>query len=137
LHEEEALMPEQQTVEREITVPVPAEEAWELVTERRHLEQWLAPEVEIEVRDGGGVRVVGDDGVERTGTVELVEAPNRLRFTWETDEEGPTIVEISVSPIEDGSRIGIVEREPLRIEAAGRNVVELPVVRHEPMLLAA
>jgi uncharacterized protein YndB with AHSA1/START domain len=130
-------MSEKQTVEREITVPMGPEEAWDLVTRREHLEQWLAPEVEIDVRDGGDVRVVGDDGVERTGTVELVDAPNRLRFTWETGEERPTIVEISVSPIEDGTRIGVVEREPIRIEAAGDNVVQLRRLRDEPVLLAA
>ena len=88
-------MSEEQSVEREITVPVAPEEAWELVTERRHLERWLAPEVDIDLRDGGDVRVVGDDGVERTGTVELIDAPSRLRFTWEAEREGPTIVEIS------------------------------------------
>ena len=80
-------MSEEQSVEREITVPVAPEEAWELVTERRHLERWLAPEVDIDLRDGGDVRVVGDDGVERTGTVELIDAPSRLRFTWEAERE--------------------------------------------------
>jgi uncharacterized protein YndB with AHSA1/START domain len=128
---------EEQTVEREITVPVPPEEAWELVTERRHLERWLAPEVDIDVRHGGDVRIVGDDGVERTGTVELVEAPNRLRFTWEAGDDGPTIVEINVSPIEDGTRIGVVEREPLRIEAVAPNVVSLRSAGPDTLLLAA
>ena len=131
-------MSEEQSVEREITVPVAPEEAWGLVTERRHLERWLAPEVDIDLRDGGDVRVVGDDGVERTGTVELIDAPSRLRFTWEAEREGPTIVEISLSPIEDGTRIGIVEREPLRVDAVAGNVVPLrPTPAAGPLLLAA
>jgi uncharacterized protein YndB with AHSA1/START domain len=129
-------MSEDQTVEREITVPLPPDEAWELVTEREHLEQWLAPEVDIDVRRGGDVRVVGDDGVERTGTVELVDAPNRLRFTWEAGEDGPRIVEINVSPIEDGTRIGIIEREPLHVEAIAGNVIPLRAA-HSPMVLLA
>lgn len=127
---------EGQTIEREITVPVEPERAWELVTEREHLEQWLAPEVEIDVRRGGGVRVVDDEGVERTGTVELVDAPRRLRFTWESEDADLTVVEISVSPIEEGARIGVVEREPIHVEAAG-SVIPLRRRDHGPVLLAA
>ena len=51
-------------VEREITVPVPPDEAWTLVTDAEELQRWLAPEVEIDLRDGGEVRIVGDDGSE-------------------------------------------------------------------------
>ena len=94
-------------VEREITVPVPPDEAWSLVTDAEELQRWLAPEVEIDLRDGGEVRIVGDDGGERRGTVELVEAPRRLRFAWTAPDGDPSIVEISVDPDEEGSRIRV------------------------------
>ena len=35
-------MSDEGTVEREITVPVDPERAWELVTEPEHLERWFA-----------------------------------------------------------------------------------------------
>ena len=51
-------------VEREITVPVEPERAWELITEPEHLERWFAERVELEPTPGAPVRVVGDDGGE-------------------------------------------------------------------------
>jgi uncharacterized protein YndB with AHSA1/START domain len=134
---EEVGMDDERAVEREITLPVPPDEAWELVTDREHLQRWLAPEVDIDVRRGGDVRIVEDDGEERTGTVELVDAPNRLRFVWETARDDLTVVEITVSPDEGGSRIAITEREPFLVEAVAGTVV--PLVRRPagPLALAA
>src|SRR4029078_5960125 len=111
-------------VEREITVPVPPEEAWTLVTDAEELQRWLAPEVEIDLRDGGEVRVVGEDGDERRGTVELVDAPRRLRFAWTAPDGDPSIVEISVAPEEDGSRIRESERPGVEPGGAARLLVE-------------
>ena len=130
-------MDDERAIEREITLPVPPEEAWELVTDREHLERWLAPEVDIDMRRGGDVRIVEDDGEERTGTVELVDAPNRLRFVWETEGDELTVVEITVSPDEGGSRIAITEREPFLVEAVARTVVPLPRRPAGPLALAA
>jgi uncharacterized protein YndB with AHSA1/START domain len=124
-------------VEREITVPVDPENAWKLVTEPEHLEQWLAPEVELEPQPGGGVRVVESDETERRGVVEVVDAPRRLHFVWRVEPDGePTTVEITVVPDGEGSRIEIVERELERIDAAGVVSVEFGA-RSEPLLLAA
>ena len=125
-------------VEREITVPVPPDEAWTLVTDAEELQRWLAPEVEIDLRDGGEVRIVGDDGSERRGTVELVEAPRRLRFAWTAPDGDPSIVEISVDPEEDGSRIRVSERPVVEPVAAIGVVLEFPVSRTRgPLALAA
>jgi len=134
---EEVRMDDERAIEREITLPVPPEEAWELVTDRDHLRRWLAPEVDIDMRRGGDVRIVEDDGEERTGTVELVDAPNRLRFVWETEGDELTVVEITVSPDEGGSRIAITEREPFLVEAVARTVVPLPRRPAGPLALAA
>ena len=115
-------------VEREITVPVPPDEAWSLVTDAEELQRWLAPEVEIDLRDGG----------ERRGTVELVEAPRRLRFAWTAPDGDPSIVEISVDPDEDGSRIRVSERPVVEPVAAIGVVLEFPVSRTRgPLALAA
>ena len=82
-------MSDEGTVEREITVPVDPERAWELVTEPEHLEQWFAERVELDPTPGAPVRVVGDDGGERHGVVEEVDAPRRLRFVWYAPPDGP------------------------------------------------
>ena len=130
-------MPDDTSVEREITVPVDPERAWQLVTEPEHLEQWFAERVELDPTPGAPVRVVGDDGGERHGVVEEVEAPRRLRFTWYAPPDGPpSTVEIEVTPEREGSRISVVERELVTIEA----VAQIPVIRSSgrgPLALAA
>jgi uncharacterized protein YndB with AHSA1/START domain len=107
-------------VEREITVPVDPERAWELITDPDHLEQWFAERVELDLTPGSPVRVVGDDGGERHGVVEEVDAPRRLRFVWYEPPDGPpSSVEIEVTPLDGGSRISVIERELLTIDAVG------------------
>jgi len=130
-------MSDDTSVEREITVPVDPERAWRLVTEPEHLEQWFAEQVEIDPTPGAPVRVVGDDGGERHGVVEEVDAPRRLRFTWYTPPDGPpSTVEIEVTPERDGSRISVVERELILIDAVAELGVEGAIGR-EPLALAA
>ena len=130
-------MSDDTSVEREITVPVDPERAWRLVTEPEHLEQWFAERVEIDPTPGAPVRVVGDDGDERHGVVEEVEAPRRLRFTWYAPPDGPpSTVEIEVTPERDGSRISVVERELVMIDAVAHIRVEGATGR-EPLALAA
>ncbi len=130
-------MPDDTSVEREITVPVDPERAWRLVTEPEHLEQWFAERVELDPTPGAPVRVVGDDGGERHGVVEEVDAPRRLRFTWYAPPDGPpSTVEIEVTPEREGSRISVIERELITIDA----VSQIPVARsagREPLALAA
>jgi len=124
-------------VAREITVPVDPERAWELVTEPAHLEQWFAERVELDPTPGSPVRVVGDDGGERHGVVEEVDAPRRLRFVWYEPPDGPpTSVEIEVTPIRDGSRISVIERELIMIDAVG-SLLTTPAQPPDLLALAA
>jgi uncharacterized protein YndB with AHSA1/START domain len=130
-------MSDDTSVEREITVPVDPERAWRLVTEPEHLEQWFAERVEIDPTPGAPVRVVGDDGGERHGVVEEVDAPRRLRFTWYAPPDGPpSTVEIEVTPEQDGSRISVIERELILIDAVAQISVTGATGR-EPLALAA
>jgi uncharacterized protein YndB with AHSA1/START domain len=108
-------------VEREITVPVDPERAWRMVTEPEHLEQWFAERVELDPIPGSPVRVVSDDGAERHGVVEEVDAPRRLRFVWYAPPDGPpSSVEIEVVPDQGGSRISVIERELIAIDAVSQ-----------------
>jgi uncharacterized protein YndB with AHSA1/START domain len=126
-------------VEREISVPVDPDRAWRLVTESEHLERWFADRVELEPTPGAPVRVVADDGGERHGVVEEVDAPRRLRFTWYAPPDGPpSSVEIEVTPEHGGSRISITERELVTVEAVAQIEVEVEAwAEHGPLALAA
>jgi uncharacterized protein YndB with AHSA1/START domain len=114
-------MADDTAVEREITVPVDPERAWRMVTEPEHLEQWFAERVELDPIPGSPVRVVSDDGAERHGVVEEVDAPRRLRFVWYAPPDGPpSSVEIEVVPDAGGSRISVIERELIAIDAVSQ-----------------
>ena len=84
--------------------------------EPAELERWLAPDVELDLREGGDVFVRDDDGRERHGTVVTVEPPQRLVYTWDTDGI-ETTVEIALDPLPDGTRIRISESAETRLLA--------------------
>ena len=95
-------------VERETQVEASPEEVWEALTDDDRLSEWLAPEVELDPTEGGEIAVRdGDD--ERTGTVETVEEPERLTFTWTRPGEGESFVEFTIEALPGGTRVRVVE----------------------------
>jgi uncharacterized protein YndB with AHSA1/START domain len=95
-------------VERETLVEASPDEVWEALTDEDRLEEWLAPEVELDPVEGGEIAVRdGDD--ERTGTVETVEENERLAFTWSRPGEGESFVEFTIEALPGGSRVTVVE----------------------------
>jgi uncharacterized protein YndB with AHSA1/START domain len=98
----------------ELTVPASAEDTWEALTEPERLADWLAEDAELELRPGGELTVRVDDE-ERSGFFEEVEPPRRLVFWWGPDGEEPTRVEIELEPVDDGTRVLVVESRPLRV----------------------
>ena len=96
------------SVEREVVLPAPVEEVWEAVSEPDELEAWLADDVELELEEGGALEVSWDDGSRRSGTIERVEAPERLSWRWAEDGDA-TLVEIALEPVEGGTLIRVSE----------------------------
>jgi uncharacterized protein YndB with AHSA1/START domain len=111
-------------VEREVTVPAAPDEVWRMLTEPGGLSGWLADEAEIDVRPGGDVRFRMTDGEERTGFVEEADAPARLALWWSAGDEDATRVEFALEPVEEGTRVTVVESRPLRaLDLYGADVV--------------
>jgi uncharacterized protein YndB with AHSA1/START domain len=100
-----------QTVERTILLDAAPEEVWEALTDETALSEWLAPEVELEPREGGELRCRYEDGEERRGEVELVEEAERLAFRWWRPGAGPSRVELIVEAVADGTRLTVVESQ--------------------------
>src|SRR5829696_9635932 len=95
-------------VERETTIEASPEEVWEALTDEDRLEEWMAPEVELDPTEGGEISVRdGDD--HRTGTVETVEEAERFAFTWSRPGEGESFVEFTIEALPGGSRVTVVE----------------------------
>jgi uncharacterized protein YndB with AHSA1/START domain len=107
---------ESECVEREIVLPVEPETAWEVACEPDGLREWLAPEVELDLRPGGEGLFRWEDGSEREAVVESVEPGERVVFHWRAPEHADdpvrgltTRVEISLEPVEGGTRVLVVE----------------------------
>src|SRR5215203_4853749 len=95
-------------VERETLVEASPEEIWEALIEEDRLEEWLAPQVELDPVEGGEI-AVRDGDEERTGTVETVEEQQRFAFTWSRPGEGESFVEFTIEALPGGSRVTVVE----------------------------
>jgi uncharacterized protein YndB with AHSA1/START domain len=95
-------------VERETLVEASPEEVWEALTDEGRLEEWMAPEVELDPVEGGEIAVRdGDD--QRSGTVQTVEEHERFAFTWSRPGEGESFVEFTIEALPGGSRVTVVE----------------------------
>src|SRR6266550_2015653 len=95
-------------VERETMVEASPEEVWEALTDEDRLEEWLAPDVELDPVEGGEI-AVGDGAERRTGTVETLEESERFAFTWSRPGEGESFVEFTIEALPGGSRVIVVE----------------------------
>jgi uncharacterized protein YndB with AHSA1/START domain len=107
-------------VERETMVEATPEEVWEALTDEDRLEEWLAPDIDLDPVEGGEIAVRdGDD--ERAGTVETVEEHERFAFTWSRPGEGESFVEFTIEALPGGSRVTVVETPigPTAIAAGG------------------
>jgi uncharacterized protein YndB with AHSA1/START domain len=100
------------TVTRSVVVEAPPEQVWEAITDETALREWLAPEVELDPREGGEIICRYDDGEERRGEVELVEEAERLAFRWRRQGAGPSQVELIVDAVAGGTRLTVVETSP-------------------------
>jgi uncharacterized protein YndB with AHSA1/START domain len=92
------------SVEREIELPAPPIEVWEL------LPSLLGDDVDLAAEPGGRVHTSGPEG-ERVGVVEEVAAPHRLSFWWVpvNGEDAPSRVELELHRIVGGTLLRVRE----------------------------
>jgi uncharacterized protein YndB with AHSA1/START domain len=97
------------TVKRSVLLQAPPDEVWEALTDQALLSEWLAPEVELDPREGGELVCRFEDGEERRGEVAVVEEAERLAFFWRREEGGESWVEWIVDAVADGTRLTVIE----------------------------
>jgi uncharacterized protein YndB with AHSA1/START domain len=97
------------SIERELLLDVPAEEVWKAVSDEAMLRDWLAAEIELDLRPGGAVLCRTEDGEQRLGAVELVEEGERLAFRWQRDGAAQSRVEFRVEETDGGTRLTVTE----------------------------
>jgi uncharacterized protein YndB with AHSA1/START domain len=102
-------------IEREILIHAPADVVWAVVTEPEQISGWFSDSVELDLRPGGAVVLRWDDHGTVHGRVERVEPPRLFSFRWtvQHDQEladgNSTLVEFSLSPEGDSTRLTVVE----------------------------
>jgi uncharacterized protein YndB with AHSA1/START domain len=105
-------------VERETFVEASPEEVWEALTDEDRLEEWLAPDVELDPVEGGEI-AVRDGEDQRSGTVETLEENERFAFTWARPGEGESFVEFTIEAVPEGTRVTVVETPTAAPDSAG------------------
>ena len=104
-------------VEREIELAVPPAEVWGALADKGRLGDWLDAEVELELAPGGTGTFRFDDGEIRRARVVDVDDGRRVSFTWWPVAPAvgpPTMVTITIEPVDAGSRLRVREAPSAR-----------------------
>ena len=93
---------------RERTLDAPPADVWETLTDEALLAQWLADDVELDLREGGAARFELADGETRHARIEEVRPEERLTFSWWADaDDPPQRVDFRLEPA-DGRRTRLI-----------------------------
>jgi uncharacterized protein YndB with AHSA1/START domain len=102
-------------ITREIDIDAPPEVVWAIVTEARHLAGWFSDEAAIDLRPGGAMLLTWHGHGAYRARVETVEPPHAFSFRWvrrdgeEPVQGGSTLVVMTLTPTEAGTRLRVVE----------------------------
>lgn len=106
-------------IEQDVYIAAPVARVWEVMTEPRHVGMWfgVGEPAEIDLRPGG--RIVFDHGEhgKLPAVIEKVHEPDCFSFRWAADDTGgrepdagnATLVEFTLEPEGEGTRLRVVE----------------------------
>jgi uncharacterized protein YndB with AHSA1/START domain len=100
---------EQTEVIRTTELDAPIGDVWRALTDSDELSNWLADDVELDVRPGGVGRMRFPDG-EKSVLVTEVEPERRLSLLWWGDDGETSSVELVVIPREQQTTLRVIER---------------------------
>jgi len=133
------LEPEPETIEqavrREIVLPVDRQAAWSRLADAAGLQSWLAEEVELEIRRGARGTIRWRDGSTRLVEVEDVEQLRRICLIWREPDGEPSLVELTLDDVEQGTRLIVVEVPILTLRLVA-STLECESDRRGPQMLA-
>lgn len=92
-------------VEKDIFIKASPERVFRALTEAEDLERWFVQKAEIDLRPGGAIRLEWGPGSAEVGTIQVLEPPYRLSFTWEALEPSPTTVDFVLTAESGGTRL--------------------------------
>jgi len=123
-------------IERETLIDAPPEVVWGVITEPEKIKRWFSPEVDLVMEEGGGA-AFGFPEHDHTIRAEIVRIERPRVFAWrwihreelELGEANSTLVEFTLEPEGEGTRLTVVE--------SGFNGVEWPPERDAAGVRAA
>ncbi|MEV4840347.1 SRPBCC domain-containing protein [Nonomuraea sp. NPDC049486] len=102
-------------IERVVVLRHPVERVWAALTTAEGLSRWFGSVAEIDLRPGGRAFFRWDDlGDQSVATIVVVDPPRRFAFRWAIeglpeDDAPRTLVDFTLEPIPDGTRLRLVE----------------------------
>lgn len=114
-------------IEREIVVAAPVERVWAALTEADQLRQWFGDAAEVDLRPGGAMVNHWEGHGNVLGVVEKVEPPHFFSYRWarpigaEPRDGNTTLVEFTLTPERDGTRLRVVESGFRELDAPERD----------------
>lgn len=106
-------------IERETLIAAAPERVWDVLTQAEHIAGWFADAgAEIDLRPGGALVMRWEQHGSTRARVEVVEPPRRFAYRWlahhadeqaEPAEGNSTLVEFTLTPERDGTRLRVVE----------------------------
>jgi uncharacterized protein YndB with AHSA1/START domain len=103
-------------IERETMIAAPVERVWTLLTEAEHVGRWFCDAgAEIDLRPGGAMVMRWTEHGTAHAEVVAVEPPHRFAYRWASAADTEpipgysTLVEFTLDPTGDGTRLRVVE----------------------------
>lgn len=97
------------TIEREVLIAAPIERVWDIITQPEHMGRWFG-DAGAE-RDGDVITMRWEEHGEAELRVVRSEAPRVFAYRWDANIKGigDTLVEFTLEPEGDGTRVRVVE----------------------------
>jgi uncharacterized protein YndB with AHSA1/START domain len=99
-------------VERTVELDVDVERVWHLLTDDDARSEWFGGDTTIDVRPGGGGRIVEPDGTRRHVEVGDVDPGRRLTWRWWPDDGPVSDVAFMIEPVGPVTRLTVTESRP-------------------------
>jgi uncharacterized protein YndB with AHSA1/START domain len=100
-------------VDRTVDLDLGAEQVWRLLADDDARTEWFGGDTTIDVRPGGGGRVVDPDGTRWRVAVGEVDPGRRLTWRWWPDDGGPASdVAFVIEPVGPVTRLTVTESRP-------------------------
>lgn len=108
------------TVRRTIQIAAPLDKVWAAVTEPEHISRWFGQAVLSGSGAGAHGTLTWDDYGSIPFRVEAIDAPHSVSYRWgnddalrtfdaEVDEAHSTVFTFTLEPVDDGTRLTVVE----------------------------